>query len=134
MEGNVNVLFFLIQACHIEYKKREKHEKITQIECLMKELNELMTKDGNVDWTFVLFLHIFWKEKKKKIKCLLCPLLSFEGLGFLTPVIGFYCQKCEEFIGDLGSAENHASVHQEKNPSGVSSSASICSLSSSSKF
>ncbi|XP_073337807.1 uncharacterized protein [Pagrus major] len=38
-------------------------------------------------------------------------LLKLDGLSFLTPVIGFYCQKCEEFIGDFYSAENHAAIH-----------------------
>lgn len=40
-----------------------------------------------------------------------CFSCSFAGLSFLTPVIGFYCQKCEEFIGDLNSADNHAAIH-----------------------
>ncbi|XP_070772656.1 NK-tumor recognition protein [Enoplosus armatus] len=44
-------------------------------------------------------------------------LLKQDGLSFLTPVIGFYCQKCEEFIGDLNSAENHAAIHCHSNPS-----------------
>ncbi|KAM6997655.1 uncharacterized protein LKV04_006280 [Tautogolabrus adspersus] len=44
-------------------------------------------------------------------------LLKQDGLGFLTPVIGFYCQKCEEFIGDLNSAESHAAIHRNTNPS-----------------
>lgn len=26
-------------------------------------------------------------------------------------MVGFYCQKCEEFIGDLTDAENHAATH-----------------------
>lgn len=38
-------------------------------------------------------------------------LLKQGGLGFLTPVIGFYCHKCEEFIGDLSTAEKHGDVH-----------------------
>ncbi|XP_036979264.1 uncharacterized protein si:ch211-195b21.5 isoform X1 [Acanthopagrus latus] len=38
-------------------------------------------------------------------------LLKHDGFSFMTPVIGFYCQKCEEFIGDLNSAENHAAIH-----------------------
>lgn len=45
---------------------------------------------------------------------------SFAGLSFLSPVIGFYCQKCEEFIGDLNSAENHAAIHCHSNSSRVS--------------
>lgn len=46
--------------------------------------------------------------------------LPVAGLSFLTPVIGFYCQKCEEFIGDLNSAENHADVHRHSGSSSVS--------------
>ena len=38
----------------------------------------------------------------------------------MTPVIGFYCQKCEEFIGDLNSAENHAAIHYHSGSSSVS--------------
>lgn len=38
----------------------------------------------------------------------------------MTPVIGFYCQKCEEFIGDLNSAENHAAIHYHRGSSSVS--------------
>ncbi|KAM6922636.1 uncharacterized protein PEZ65_010988 isoform 2-T2 [Lycodopsis pacificus] len=44
-------------------------------------------------------------------------LLKQDGFSFLTPVIGFYCQKCEEFIGDLNSAENHAAIHSHSNSS-----------------
>lgn len=29
------------------------------------------------------------------------------GSGDLIPVIGFFCQRCEEFFGDLSSAEGH---------------------------
>lgn len=39
-------------------------------------------------------------------------LMKQDGLGFLTPVIGFYCHKCEEFIGDLNTAETHAAIHR----------------------
>ncbi|TNM99672.1 hypothetical protein fugu_012705 [Takifugu bimaculatus] len=38
-------------------------------------------------------------------------LMKHNGFSFLTPVIGFYCQKCEEFFGDWSSAENHAATH-----------------------
>lgn len=44
-------------------------------------------------------------------------LLKQEGLNFLIPVIGFYCQKCEAFIEDLNSAENHAAIHCHGNSS-----------------
>lgn len=67
-----------------EERKREKQARISKMESLMKELEELLKQDG---------------------------------LSFLTPVIGFYCQKCEEFIGDLNSAENHANIHHHSNSS-----------------
>ncbi|XP_076835294.1 uncharacterized protein LOC143481230 [Brachyhypopomus gauderio] len=35
-------------------------------------------------------------------------LLKQEGSGDVIPVIGFFCQRCEEFFGDLSSAEGHA--------------------------
>lgn len=44
-------------------------------------------------------------------------LLKQDGLSFLTPVIGFYCHKCEEFIGDLNTAEKHAAVHRSSSSS-----------------
>ncbi|XP_051279075.1 transcription initiation factor TFIID subunit 1 isoform X2 [Dicentrarchus labrax] len=44
-------------------------------------------------------------------------LLKQDGMSFLTPVIGFYCQRCEEFIGDLNSAENHTAIHRHSNSS-----------------
>ncbi|XP_031695801.1 uncharacterized protein LOC116378133 isoform X2 [Anarrhichthys ocellatus] len=44
-------------------------------------------------------------------------LLKQDGFSFLSPVIGFYCQKCEEFIGDLNSAENHAAIHSHSTSS-----------------
>lgn len=31
----------------------------------------------------------------------------FSGSGNLIPVIGFYCKLCEEFFGDLLSAQRH---------------------------
>lgn len=33
------------------------------------------------------------------------------GSGDLIPVIGFFCQRCEEFFGDLKIAEKHAAGH-----------------------
>lgn len=53
--------------------------------------------------------------RKTKIESLLKELeglMKQDGLGFLTPVIGFYCHKCEEFIGDLNTAEKHAAIHR----------------------
>ncbi|XP_028325064.1 uncharacterized protein LOC114477139 [Gouania willdenowi] len=38
-----------------------------------------------------------------------------DGLGYLTPVFGFYCQKCEEFVGDLSCVEKHVLfLHSEE--------------------
>ncbi|XP_066527054.1 uncharacterized protein si:ch211-195b21.5 [Hoplias malabaricus] len=42
-------------------------------------------------------------------------LLKQEGSGDLIPVIGFFCQRCEEFFGDLNSAESHSSCHKSNN-------------------
>ncbi|XP_036403310.1 zinc finger protein 318 [Megalops cyprinoides] len=40
-------------------------------------------------------------------------LLKQQGSEFLVPVIGFYCQVCEEFLGDIASADNHAMCHSK---------------------
>ncbi|XP_062863826.1 zinc finger protein 318 [Trichomycterus rosablanca] len=50
--------------------------------------------------------HIQQKRKEYLVKELQ-GLLKNEGSGDLIPVIGFFCQKCEEFFGDLSSAEGH---------------------------
>lgn len=55
--------------------------------------------------------------KMESLKKELEALLKQDGLSFLTPVIGFFCQKCEEFIGDLTSAESHAAIHSHSNSS-----------------
>lgn len=58
------------------------------------------------------------QEKVNKMESLakeLDELLKQDGLGFITPVTGFYCQNCEEFIGDLKSAENHAAIRHHSN-------------------
>ncbi|XP_010779587.1 zinc finger protein 318-like [Notothenia coriiceps] len=58
------------------------------------------------------------QARMKKMESLMNELeglLKQDGLSFLSPVIGFYCQKCEEFIGDLSSAETHAAIHHHGN-------------------
>ncbi|MED6288884.1 hypothetical protein CHARACLAT_030796 [Characodon lateralis] len=55
------------------------------------------------------------RDKMRQIESLakeLEELLRHEGLGFISPVVGFFCQKCQEFISDLNSAETHATSHQ----------------------
>ncbi|KAJ0004837.1 hypothetical protein NQD34_011051 [Periophthalmus magnuspinnatus] len=55
------------------------------------------------------------QARKTKIEFLIKELeglIKQDGLGFLTPVIGFYCHKCEEFIGNLSTAEKHAATHR----------------------
>ncbi|KAI4903933.1 hypothetical protein NFI96_009405 [Prochilodus magdalenae] len=42
-------------------------------------------------------------------------LLKQEGSGDLIPVIGFFCQRCEVFFGDLSSAEGHSACHKHNN-------------------
>ncbi|XP_056623778.1 zinc finger protein 318 isoform X2 [Triplophysa dalaica] len=39
-------------------------------------------------------------------------LLKQEGSGELIPVMGFFCQRCEEFFGDLNNAEKHVADHK----------------------
>lgn len=34
------------------------------------------------------------------------------GSGDLIPVMGFFCQRCEEFFGDLNNAEKHVADHK----------------------
>lgn len=34
------------------------------------------------------------------------------GSEFLIPITGFYCQLCEEFLGDPISGEQHVKGHQ----------------------
>ncbi|XP_046712126.1 zinc finger protein 318 isoform X3 [Silurus meridionalis] len=47
------------------------------------------------------------KKRKEYLVKELEGLLKHEGSGDLIPVIGFFCQRCEEFFGDLRSAEGH---------------------------
>lgn len=59
-------------------------------------------------------------DRMKKMESMekeLEDLLKQDGLNFLTPVIGFFCQKCEEFIGDFKSAEKHSIIHNCSNSS-----------------
>ncbi|XP_028279202.1 serine/arginine repetitive matrix protein 2 [Parambassis ranga] len=72
------------KAGSIEDRRKERLAKVSQMESLGKELEELLNQDG---------------------------------INFLIPVIGFYCQKCEEFIGDISSAEKHGASHQHSNSS-----------------
>ncbi|KAF5899681.1 zinc finger protein, partial [Clarias magur] len=54
------------------------------------------------------------KKRKEYLVKELEGLLKQEGSGDLIPVIGFFCQRCEEFFGDLTSAEGHrhTNTHQ----------------------
>ncbi|XP_060789194.1 zinc finger protein 318 isoform X2 [Neoarius graeffei] len=56
------------------------------------------------------------KKRKEYLVKELEGLLKHEGSGDLIPVIGFFCQRCEEFFGDLSSAEGHkhASTQQDQ--------------------
>ncbi|XP_013858032.1 uncharacterized protein si:ch211-195b21.5 [Austrofundulus limnaeus] len=56
------------------------------------------------------------KVKIKQMETLakeLDEILKQKGIGFISSVMGFYCQKCEEFIGDFNSAEKHAEIHSQ---------------------
>ncbi|XP_073683168.1 uncharacterized protein [Garra rufa] len=54
------------------------------------------------------------KKRKEYLVKELEGLLKEEGRGDLIPVIGFFCQRCEEFFGDLNSAERHVESHGRK--------------------
>lgn len=116
-------LSLVFQAGDEEERKREKQARISKMESLMKELEELLKQDGKPVFSRdnpvfpVVFIVIQMVKYSQKLQCFFC---AFAGLSFLTPVIGFYCQKCEEFIGDLNSAENHANIHHHSNSSSVS--------------
>ncbi|XP_056148092.1 uncharacterized protein si:ch211-195b21.5 isoform X2 [Lampris incognitus] len=55
------------------------------------------------------------QARMKKIETLMKELeglLKENGCDFMTPVIRFYCQKCDEFMGDLSTVESHAACHR----------------------
>ncbi|KAF4102162.1 zinc finger protein 318 [Onychostoma macrolepis] len=54
------------------------------------------------------------KKRKEYLVKELEGLLKQEGEGDLIPVMGFFCQRCEEFFGDLKSAERHVESHGRK--------------------
>ncbi|XP_052001717.1 serine/arginine repetitive matrix protein 2-like [Xyrauchen texanus] len=60
------------------------------------------------------------KKRKEYLVKELEGLMRQEGSGDLIPVMGFFCQRCEEFFGDLNSAERHITSHKpnEKNKMG----------------
>ncbi|XP_042629902.1 E3 ubiquitin-protein ligase RBBP6-like isoform X2 [Cyprinus carpio] len=54
------------------------------------------------------------KKRKEYLVKELEGLLKQEGGGDLIPVMGFFCQRCEEFFSDLNSAERHVESHSRK--------------------
>ncbi|XP_065101084.2 uncharacterized protein [Paramisgurnus dabryanus] len=52
------------------------------------------------------------KKRKEYLVKELEGLLKQEGSGDLIPVMGFFCQRCEEFFGDLHSAQKHVDGHK----------------------
>ncbi|XP_041755077.1 zinc finger protein 318-like [Coregonus clupeaformis] len=56
-------------------------------------------------------------KRKETLMKELEELLKQDGSSFFIPVIWFYCQKCEEFFGDMTTAESHAATHQWNEPS-----------------
>ncbi|XP_026141344.1 serine/arginine repetitive matrix protein 2-like isoform X1 [Carassius auratus] len=54
------------------------------------------------------------KKRKEYLVKELEGLLKQEGEGDLIPVMGFFCQRCEEFFGDMNSAERHVESHSHK--------------------
>ncbi|XP_061767064.1 uncharacterized protein si:ch211-195b21.5 isoform X4 [Nerophis ophidion] len=89
-------------------EKREKSEEVgtSQSSCTQhksdEETERNKVKQSKIHQVEVLMREVgtFFKE---------------DGFGFLSPVIGFYCQMCEEFIGDLNDAESHAAAHCQRN-------------------
>ncbi|XP_067311690.1 uncharacterized protein si:ch211-195b21.5 [Pseudorasbora parva] len=55
------------------------------------------------------------KKRKEYLVKELEGLMKQEGSGDLIPVMGFFCQRCEEFFGDLNSAERHVASHSRSN-------------------
>lgn len=51
------------------------------------------------------------KKRKEYLVKELEGLMKQEGSGDLIPVMGFFCQRCEEFFGDLNNAERHVASH-----------------------
>ncbi|XP_067223689.1 uncharacterized protein si:ch211-195b21.5 isoform X1 [Chanodichthys erythropterus] len=51
------------------------------------------------------------KKRKEYLVKELEGLMKQEGSGDLIPVMGFFCQRCEEFFGDMNSAERHVASH-----------------------
>lgn len=83
---------------------------MSKMQSLARELDEMLKEDGKVVGLGFVFVSCTLKGSFAS------PLsLSIAGLGCLTSVIGFYCRKCEEFIGDFNSAENHAAIHRHSN-------------------
>nr|XP_055028499.1 zinc finger protein 318 [Misgurnus anguillicaudatus] len=52
------------------------------------------------------------KKRKEYLVKELEGLMKQEGSGDLIPVMGFFCQRCEEFFGDLNSAQKHVDGHK----------------------
>lgn len=57
------------------------------------------------------------KKRKEYLVKELEGLLKQEGSGDLIPVMGFFCQRCEEFFGDMHSAEKHLANHSRNDRS-----------------
>ncbi|XP_061914954.1 uncharacterized protein si:ch211-195b21.5 [Entelurus aequoreus] len=89
-------------------EKREKSEGvgISQSSCTQHKSDE-ETKRNKVKQSKIHQVEVLTKE--------VGTLFKEDGFGFLSPVIGFYCQICEEFIGDLNGAESHAAAHCQRN-------------------
>ncbi len=122
---NFEIVTCVSQAGDDEERKRERQARITKMESLTKELEGLLKQDGktvfsNDNPVLLVFFILYCFPHAKILHVLHCFSCPFAGLSFLTPVIGFYCQKCEEFIGDLTSAESHAAIHGHSNSSSVS--------------
>lgn len=110
--SNLQILHWEIvfQVDEEEERGRLKRATTSKMESLMKELETLMTHNGTGCLSGIFHQHDVTSS-------LHLPTLTppspppHAGFPFLTPVIGFYCRKCEEFFGDWNSAESHAAMH-----------------------
>lgn len=85
------------QSDEREKQRREKQIQKKRKEYLVKELEGLLKHEGT-DATRRSGSNPVLEADPRSVAA---------GSGDLIPVIGFFCQRCEEFFGDLSSAEGH---------------------------
>ncbi|XP_029030994.1 uncharacterized protein si:ch211-195b21.5 [Betta splendens] len=96
---------------------------LESLQCLFKATKDNQAENDASGSSLTPAKHKAGDEKRKLRKqAIICEmesllkelegLLKHDELTFLTPVLGLYCQKCEEFFGDLSCAENHGAIHR----------------------